>query len=267
MPLDVVVLRLPRLSNFTDFDPLLVEGGVSVRFVDHPSTFGDPDLVVLPGTKSTVADLEWLGSTGLRDLLLAHRGAPSPPTILGICGGFQMLGHAIEDPQGIESTVSSVPGLGWLPLVTRFESEKITRLRSGTGPSGSPVQGYEIRHGRTRPLAGWERWLSFGDAVRLVDDDRVDDDRVDDDQVESARDRTGRVCGTSLHGLFEADRFRGEFLTAVARARGKTWCPSGRSFAAARERQIDRVADACAAHLDTDALWRLVEGPSPPCPE
>jgi adenosylcobyric acid synthase len=84
-----------------------------------------------------------------------------------------------------------------------------------------------------------------------------------DDQVESAWDRTGRVYGTSMHGLFEADRFRGEFLSDVARARGKVWRPSGRSFAAAREQQIDRVADACAAYLDTDALWRLVEGASP----
>ena len=249
-PLDVVVLRLPRLSNFTDFDPLLVEGGVSVRFVDHPSTFGDPDLIVLPGTKSTVADLEWLRSSGLRDVLLARRRAPSPPTVLGLCGGFQMLGQTIEDPAGVESAVSSVPGFGWLPLVTRFERAKITRLRSGTGSSGAPVHGYEIRHGRTRARRGWEPWLTFGDAGRLEGDD----------QVESAWDRTGRVYGTSMHGLFEADRFRGEFLTDVARARGKVWRPSGRSFAAAREQQIDRVADACAAYLDTDALWRLVEG-------
>ena len=248
-PLDVVVLRLPRLSNFTDFDPLLVEEGVTVRFVDHPSTFGDPDLIVLPGTKSTAADLEWLGASGLRDVLLASRLLPSPPTILGLCGGFQMLGHAIEDPDGVESAGPSVPGFGWLPLVTRFEADKITRLRSGTGSTGAPVQGYEIRHGRGHPGPGWETWLTFGDVERPEGDD-----------VESACDRTGLVYGTSLHGLFEADRFRGEFLTEVARARGKTWRSSGHSFAAARERQIDRVADACAAHLDTDALWRLVEG-------
>jgi adenosylcobyric acid synthase len=146
--------------------------------------------------------------------------------------------------------VSSAPGLGWLPLVTRFESEKITRLRSGTGSTGAPVHGYEIRHGRTRPCEGWEPWLNFDDVERLGAHD----------EVESAWDRTGRVFGTSVHGLFEADRFRGEFLADVARARGKAWRSSGCSFAAAREQQIDRVADACAASLDTDALWRLVEG-------
>jgi adenosylcobyric acid synthase len=247
--LDVVVLRLPRLSNFTDFDPLLIEGGVAVRFVDRPSAFGDPDLVVLPGTKSTMADLEWLRASGLLDVLEARRAAPSPPVVLGVCGGFQMLGHSIEDPAGVESPWPSVRGLGWLPLVTRFSAGKTTRLRAGTGPDGAPVRGYEIRHGGSVPRARWERWLSL-DAPEGGDTGG---------EVESARDQNRQVYGTSLHGLFEEDRFRGAFLRQVAAARGKCWQPSGASFADARERQIDRVADACATHLDTDALWRLVE--------
>jgi adenosylcobyric acid synthase len=125
----VVVLRLPRLSNFTDFDPLLVEGGVAVRFVDHPSAFGDPDLIVLPGTKSTVADLEWVRASGLLEVMEARRRAASPPVVLGVCGGFQMLGRTIEDPDAVESRLPSVRGLGLLPLVTRFAAEKTTRLR------------------------------------------------------------------------------------------------------------------------------------------
>ena len=164
-----------------------------------------------------------------------------------------MLGQAIEDPAGVESASPMVRGLGWLPLVTRFESEKITRLRTGTAETGAAVRGYEIRHGRCRPLTGWREWLSLNDPEPVAVDD----------QVESACDRSARVFGTSLHGVFEEDRFRGEFLGAVARTRGKTWRPSGRSFAAARERQIDRVADACAAHLDIDALWRILEGTAP----
>ena len=247
--LDVVVLRLPRLSNFTDFDPLLIEGGVAVRFVDHPSAFGDPDLIVLPGTKSTSADLEWLRTSGLLSVIEARRAMPSPPVVLGVCGGFQMLGRSIEDPGGVEPGAPVVAGLDWLPLATRFMAAKTTRLRAGTGPTGAPVQGYEIRHGRTRPLPGWEEWLS-------LDDGRSPDQG---DDIESARDTTALVYGTSLHGLFEEDGFRGEFLTGVAVARGKSWRPSGAAFAEARERQIDRVADACATHLDTDALWRLVE--------
>jgi adenosylcobyric acid synthase len=244
--LDVVVVRLPRLSNFTDFDPLMIERGVAVRFVDHPSAFGDPDLVVVPGTKSTVADLQWLRTSGLLGALNDRWRSPSPPVVLGICGGFQMLGHSIVDTGGVESIAPSSDGLGWLPLVTNFEAEKTTRLRSGTGPTGAPVRGYEIRHGRSMAAEGWEPWLSLesGDPGY---------------EVESAQDTSASVYGTSLHGLFEEDGFRADFLRQVAVARGKAWEPSGASFGEARERQIDSVADACAAHLDTDALWRLVE--------
>jgi adenosylcobyric acid synthase len=249
--LDVVVLRLPRLSNFTDFDPLLIEGGVAVRFVDHPSAFGDPELIVLPGTKSTVADLEWVRTSGLLEVMQARRRATSPPVVLGICGGFQMLGRTIADPEGVESAVPAVPGLGWLPLVTRFDAEKTTRLRQGWGPGGTRVQGYEIRHGRTGPEKGWEQWLA------------LDDRPAGDDDVESGCDPGGLVFGTSLHGLFEPDGFRREFLASVAAARGKSWKPSTTSFAAARELQIDRMADTCAAHLDLDALWRLIERGTP----
>ena len=141
----------------------------------------------------------------------------------------------------------AVPGLGWLPLVTRFEVEKTTRLRHGSGPGGVPVEGYEIRHGRTTARGGWEQWLELNDPAGGVHD------------TESACDPEGLVFGTSLHGLFEPDCFRGAFLTLVAAARGKSWHPSGSSFAAAREDQIDRMADVCEAHLDLDALWRLVE--------
>jgi adenosylcobyric acid synthase len=251
--LDVAVLRLPRLSNFTDFDPLLVEHGVAVRFVDHPSALGDPDLVVLPGTKSTVADLEWVRSSGLLAALEARRRGTVPPVVLGICGGFQMLGRSIEDPGAVESPLPSVAGLGWLPLVTRFAAEKTTRLREGKGPGGSLVRGYEIRHGRTGLFGGGVPWFDLTAPSGPSAPSRSDDD------VESAHDPGALVFGTSLHGLFEEDRFRGEFLSLVATARGRSWHPSGISFAEAREGQIDRVADVCAAHLDLDALWRLVE--------
>jgi adenosylcobyric acid synthase len=243
--LDVVVLRLPHLSNFTDFDPFLIEQGVAVRFVDHPSAFGDPDLVVLPGTKSTVADLAWLRASGLLDVLTVRRQSPNPPVVLGICGGLQMLGHAIDDAEGIESDQPSDTGLGWLPLITRFGADKTTRLRRGSGPSGVAVSGYEIRHGRSAAMAGWRPWLSLGPPGH--------------DEVDSARDSEHLVYGTSLHGLFEEDEFRRAFLASVAVTRGKVWKSAGASFAQAREQQIDVIADACAAHLDTDALWRLAE--------
>jgi adenosylcobyric acid synthase len=242
-PLDVAVLRLPRLSNFTDFDPLLVEPGVQVRFVGHPSALGQPDLVVLPGTKATVADLGWLRESGLLEVLAERRRAPAPPVVLGLCGGFQMLGRHIADPLGVESTAASTAGLDWLPLDTTFEREKTTRLTQGADGSARPVRGYEIRHGRTVGREGWRPWLSLPGGRS---------------EATSARDGAGLLFGTSLHGLFEEDAFRGAFLGHVAAARGRTWRPSGVSFAAAREGQVDRVADACQEFLDTAALWRLV---------
>jgi adenosylcobyric acid synthase len=247
--LDVVVLRLPHLSNFTDFDPLLVEHGVAVRFVEHPSTFGDPDLVVIPGTKSTVADLRWLRTSGLLDVIESRHRSSSPPVVLGICGGFQMMGRTIRDPLGVESVEHSTVGLGWLPLSTDFAVEKTTRLRSGMDSDGITVRGYEIRHGRSVAEAGWTKWLTLEGSR--------------DGEVESGHDATGLVFGTSLHGLFEEDGFRSAFLSHVAAASGTTWTPSGGSFSGARERQIEAIADACASHLDTDSLWRLIEQGAP----
>jgi adenosylcobyric acid synthase len=248
--LDVAVLRFPRLSNFTDVDPLVMEPDVQVRFIDHPSALGQPDLIVLPGTKATMSDLAWLHESGLADALTRCRAGPRAVMVLGICGGFQMLGGTIADPLGTESTVSEAPGLGWLAADTTFAVEKTTRLRQASA-DGVAVAGYEIHHGLTAASAGWLPWFdpAGGELAR---------------DVLSARSADGLVVGTSLHGLFESDAFRSVFLTQVARAANKPWQPSGRSFAQAREAQIDRVADACETYLDRDALFDLIGAPARP---
>jgi adenosylcobyric acid synthase len=240
--IDVAVIRLPRLANFTDLDPLAAEPGVRVRWVGHPGALGDPDLIVLGGTRETMGDLRWLRDSGLADALAARRASAVPPVILGICGGFQMMGERIDDPAGVESTPPRCAGLGWLPVRTEFVAEKVTRLSAAVGPGGDVVRGYEIRHGRITPGPEWRPWLG-GDAG---------------DGAPGARDAPGAVLGTTLHGLFEEDGFRTWFLGMVAARRGRTWRSSGFSFAGARERQIDRIADACEEHLDLEALWRLV---------
>ena len=241
--LDVAAIRLPRLSNFTDLDPLVAEPGVRVRWVSQPGALGDPDLVVIGGTRATVADLHWLRDSGLAGALDALRRGASPPVILGICGGFQMMGERMDDPAGVETAEPACAGLGWLPVSTVFEEEKLTRLTGAAGPSGERVRGYEIRHGRLSPESGFLPWLTPETA---------------DGEV-GASDAAGQVLGTTLHGLFEEDAFRAWFLGYVATRRGATWRSSGVSYAAARERQIDRIADACEAHLDLDRLWHLVE--------
>ena len=162
--LDVAAIRLPRLSNFTDLDPLAAEPGVHVRWVAGPGALGDPDLVVIGGTpRATVADLHWLRGSGLAGALGRVAPGASPPVILGICGGFQMMGRELRDPAGVESAEPASAGLGWLPVDTDFEEEKLTRLTATVGPGGMPVHGYEIRHGRLsrpaglRPVAGARR--------------------------------------------------------------------------------------------------------------
>ncbi len=132
------MIRLPRIANFDDFDPLVREPGAHVRYVDRTTELGDPDLVILPGTKATIADLDWLRHSGLDAAI--QRRAEEGSHILGICGGFQMLGETLHDPAGVESPgQSTARGLALLPLATTFSAEKVTRRVEGTviGGAGS----------------------------------------------------------------------------------------------------------------------------------
>lgn len=239
-PLDVAVCRLPHLSNFTDVDALAIEPGVAVRFFDHPSSLGDPDLVIIPGSKSTVADLAWMRTSRL-DRAIAragHRGS----SVVGICAGYQMLGRTILDD--VESGAGAVDGLGWIAVTTRFAVEKVTRRRRGTA-GGHPVHGYEIRHGRPEPEATVRPWLEL-------------DDRYGREH-EGVTDPAAGVWGTSLHGLFEEDGFREAFLAEVAGRRNKRFVPGDRPFRVARDEQIDRFADTLEMHADMAVLVGLME--------
>ncbi|MBW3549137.1 MAG: glycerate kinase, partial [Actinobacteria bacterium] len=188
--LDVAVIRLPHLANVTDFDALSLEPGVKVRLVERVSALGRPDLVVLPGTKATVADLEWLRGRGLHRAIEA-----SGARVLGICGGYQMMGRTIVDH--VESGRGAVEGLGWLDADTVFEADKITRPRRGRA-LGAEVTGYQIHHGRT---ASEDPWITLDDGWGR--------------HPEGAADADAAVFGTSLHGLFESDEFRTTFLDAA----------------------------------------------------
>ena len=233
--LDVCVVRFPRISNFTDIDALALEAGVNVRYVTHPAALGDPDLVILPGTKATVSDLAWLRTRGFDTAL--QRFDPTT-TVLGICGGYQMLGQHIDDD--IESGAGPVEALGHLPVTTHFEERKVTLPRRGSA-LGCTVTGYQIHHGRT---ASEPAWIHLDDAWGRHEDGAADFDAA--------------VFGTSLHGLFECDDFRVAFLDAVAARRKKEFKPSGFSFASAREAQFDDLADLVESHLDMPAIERLI---------
>ncbi|MEH1101701.1 cobyric acid synthase [Micromonospora sp. CPCC 205561] len=241
--LDVAVVRLPRISNATDVEALATEPGVRVRLTVEPAELAAADLVVLPGSKSTVADLDWLRRTGLADAVLAHAAAGRP--LLGICGGFQMLSRAIHD--AVESRQGSVPGLGLLPIEVTFDPRKTVRRSAGTAAGDVPVRGYEIHHGH----------VSSADPALtplLTDADGRGEGAV-----------VGAVHGTHWHGTFESDEFRRRFLTEVARLAGRTGftVAPDNSFAAARERALDLLGDLVEEHLDTAALWRLLESGPP----
>ena len=248
-PLDVAAVRFPRIANFTDLDALAVEPGLSVRLVDHPAALGDPDLVVLPGTKATVADLEWLRGRGLDRAVEEARRRGS--AVLGICGGYQMLGRVVVDR--VESDRGRVAGLGWLDVATFFGTSKVTRQRRGRA-LGQRVTGYQIHHGRVTRGTGARPWVHLDDAYGTEAEGAVDP---------SGTQVGGPVMGTTLHGLFEEDGFRAAFLADVARRRGKDLPASGVSFATAREAQIDRLADLVESHLDLAAVEALVKEGAP----
>jgi len=239
--LRVAVVRLPRISNFTDVDALAAEPGVLVRFATSPADLADADLVVLPGSRATVADLAWLRDRGLA-AAVAERARASRP-VLGICGGYQMLAGQIDDP--VESGLGPVDGLGLLPVRVRFGPEKILGRPRGRA-LGTPVAGYEIHHG-----------------VAEITDPA-------DQGTEPFLDgcRRGAVWGTSWHGALENDEFRRAFLAEVAALAGRDFTPApGTSFAAVREARLDILADLVSRHLDTAALSHLIEnGPTPDLP-
>ncbi|PJE98375.1 cobyric acid synthase [Streptomyces carminius] len=231
--LRVAVVPVPLMSNFTDVDALAAEPGVAVRFTDRPEELADADLAVVPGTRGTVKALAWLRERGLADALV-RRAAEGRP-VLGICGGFQMLGERIEDE--VESRAGTVAGLGLLPVRVRFAAEK-TLARPAGEALGEPVTGYEIHHGVAEVAGGDEPFLDGC--------------------------RTGAVWGTHWHGSLESDGFRRAFLRRVAADAGRAFVPApGTSFAALREEQLDRLGDLVEEHADTGALLRLIENGAP----
>jgi len=226
--LDVAVVRLRWMSNFTDADALAAEPGVRVRFTRSPADIERADLVIVPGTKATVEDLERLRRDGLDRALAARRGP-----ILGICGGYQLLSERIED--GVESRRGVVEGLGLLPVTTVFAPDKLlTRPAGFCAWLGAEVGGYEIRHGRVERHGG----------EALIGD-------------EGCRD--GHVLGLSWHGALEHDDFRRALLAHVAALRGRRFVPGTTPFADVREAHLDTLGDLIADHVDTARLAEVIQ--------
>jgi adenosylcobyric acid synthase len=246
----VAVVRLPRLANFDDADPLAAEPGVAVRFVTRASEIDAADIVIVPGSKSTMADLAWLRARGLAPAI--ERAARDGRIVLGLCGGFQMLGEHLADPQGVE-TGGAAAGLGLLPVSTTFAAPKTTaRVRArvlGHGPlaaaAGAEVRGYELHVGVT---------LTRGDdaALRLIERSGAPAHALDGAIA-------GTVIGTYVHGLLTCAPLRRALLVEAARRRGTGADPRwGVSDVVDR---YERLADLVASALDLETLGRLARCP------
>ncbi|MGQ4515860.1 cobyric acid synthase [Streptomyces sp. DW26H14] len=243
--LRVAVCALPLMSNFTDVDALAAEPGVRVRFVDRADEAADADLLVVPGTRGTVRALAWLRERGFAGELAGRAAAGRP--VLGICGGYQLLGEWIEDD--VESRAGIVPGLGLLPVRVRFAADKTLARPTGTA-LGERVEGYEIHHG-VASVDGGSPFVTYSPADGAGSDP--------DGCV------VGAVRGTHWHGLLENDAFRRAYLTEVAREAGRRFVVApDTGFDALREAQLERLADLVEEHTDTAALLRLIEKGAPP---
>ena len=234
--IDIAVIRLPRISNFTDFAPFERYENVSVRYVDRVGDLHQPDLVLLPGTKSTIADLRWLRQSGLEAAV--QRAASAGVPVMGICGGYQMLGRSVADPEGAEAEPGTeIAGMGLLEVDTVFSGEKVQRQTKGVfgsveGPlralSGLAYQGYEIHMGRAE-----------GALPVLM--------------------QNGNVYGTYLHGVFDASGAADAVLKALCARRGVDFARLGAFDAGAyRERQYDILAQAVRESLDMDLVYRIL---------
>ncbi len=238
-PIRIAVPRLPRIANFDDLDPLASEPEVMIDLVEAGRPIPlDADIVILPGSKATLADLEYLRAQGwdIDIAAFARKGG----TVLGLCGGYQMLGKRIADPEGVEGRPREAQGLGLLDVDTVLTKHKELREVAGVDiESNVPVSGYEMHMGDT----------SGPDCARPMF-------RLANMRPEGARSGRGRIRGTYLHGLFAADSFRRRFLAEVS---GKTRA-GGPDYAATIERVLDGLAEHLESHLDLERMWGIARG-------
>jgi adenosylcobyric acid synthase len=247
--LRLAVVRLPHISNYTDFDPLEHEPGVLLRYLDHRHGLDGVDLLIIPGTKNTISDLLYLKGTGLFQQIQAYgRGGGR---LLGICGGYQILGLEVRDPLGVEGPPRTETGLGLLPVITTMAGAKTTTQVQARVPGKDNllIEAYEIHMGET--IAQGEGQPAFEIISRHGRLEPVEDGWVSPDR---------RIWGTYLHGLFDRDEFRQEFLAEIAQAcRREGSAAPARSFRDFQEAQLDRLAELLRTHLDLDRIRALIQ--------
>jgi len=256
-PLQLAVIQVSKISNFTDFDSLGAEAVTSLYYVQDVAELGNPDVIFLPGSKNTTEDMRWLQQSGLGAAIqkAMQRGVP----VVGICGGYQMLGTKIADPLHTESDLGEIAGLGLLPIETTFNAEKLTAQVHGTCQA-LPFVGAKIS---VPELRGYE--IHMGQTV--CDDNTYDYPihvtsrlgKACDDVCSTARP-DGLVWGTYMHGIFDNDDFRQQFLQALYTHKGLSGTVQIRQFQGEKEAAYNRLADVVRRHLDIDKIRRIMAG-------
>lgn len=247
----IAVVRLPRLSNFTDFAALERVPGVGVAYADKPDQLEGADMIIVPGTKATIADLKWLRESGMEAKILKQHAAGTP--VFGICGGFQMLGRTVSDPENTEGG-GSLRGLGLLPVDTVFHPKKMTTQARGTVGSlsgvfselsGTEIEGYEIHMGDTARDADAQPFcmLTRADGTKVLDGCQAEN-----------------IYGTYLHGVFDAPGIALGLAQALAARKGMTLDDAVLDTAQIKEREYDRLADTVRQSLDMELIYRILEG-------
>ncbi|WP_066351566.1 cobyric acid synthase [Fervidicola ferrireducens] len=250
----IKILLLPHISNFTDFVPLSNFENTYLEYVKPGESIGDADAVIIPGTKNTIGDFirvkEWGWDEEIKSL--AQKGA----VIVGICGGFQMLGKIIRDPYGVESEMKEVEGIGLLDVETEITKNKVTRKAKGrvlehekglaAHLSNLEVEGYEIHMGYTTVKEGSETFA----AIRRKEDG--------EEVLDGAVDRTGNIWGTYLHGIFDRGEFAKRFIDFLSERKGLRSSPKKVDFVSFKEEQFDKWASILRQSLDMDAIYKIV---------
>ncbi|NIQ01839.1 MAG: cobyric acid synthase [Nitrospinaceae bacterium] len=245
---DVVIVQLPHIGNFTDFSPLVSDPGVSVRYVRSPMQAGSPHLLILPGTKNTVGDMQFMKKMGWDRFV--HKFHQDGGLILGVCGGFQMLGTRLYDPDHIESDLGEIEGLGLIQSTTTMKEDKVTERRirptlaSSVFEEGLQVDGYEIHCGRT----------TFEKSYPLL----FEAAEQDCPSSLGLHNEEGDVIGTYLHGFLDNDPIRESLLNYIRNKKNLPSPPERFNYREFRSRQLDRLADLVTRSMDMNEVKRII---------
>lgn len=244
--IDIAVIRLPYMSNFTDFNPLLLHNDVSLRFVSRKEELGKPDLIIIPGSKSTINDMEFLITSGIGEAIKNCKNNGSH--VFGICGGFQMLGLQIIDENKVETDKTFVEGLGLLDTITEFKEEKTTVLtRAIDNTFNLNLRGYEIHMGETQRLKG----SYFSKIVSESDKDEVVDGAISEDK---------KVFGTYLHGVFDSSEFTRALLNKIREVKGLQPIDSKvEDYWVYKDKQYDELAKIVKENIDLEKVYKIIE--------